>query len=330
MKNKLCNPITQTYQGISFTQAILLSYGNTKNEIYNNYVNLYIDKLGKTDEFELNFSGVLWEDFRLRGLFAMDIFPGENKKYNFIDLVKKQIRKGKYVYIFGFDDYYVSYSPVYMKNHIEHDLYIYGYDSENFFVMAYKGKNLRKFAVAQKEVENGYMRKTFLPYPADICTVEVLGKRVSLSEKKILDGIECYLNGEPNNYPTKTKDDVEKKAYGVNVYDEISQYLKCLYMTNFEIDLRIFRLLWEHKVMMLNRLDKLSEKHRKQLNEIRAEYSLVEKKAEILFRRAIKFSICNKKELLIKMVEEVDSLRGLEEVILEKVRGAFVRDALIK
>lgn len=68
-----------------------------------------------------------------------------------------------------------------------------------------------------------------------------------------------YLNSNLEKYPFDGEGDV----FGIVVHEYIAKYLDFLYMGNIpyeKIDRRVFRLIWEHKKAMLERLVVLEEK----------------------------------------------------------------------
>ncbi len=320
MVNVVELPIVQTFSGIAFTQAILLQHGRTKNEIYNNYINLYIDKLEYKENPELNFPGVLAEDYRLRKVFWGDLYrDNEERKIKFIPLVKHLVRKKKYIYVYDFDDFYAPYSPWFMKEHKAHDVYIYGYDRENFYVMAYAEGKLRKMLVKQKWIEEGYLRRGGMSVPAHVSTMQLSVKRyIKINEKRIIESIKCYLDGRAHSYPTRSQEDIEKKAYGVAVYKELEKYIDIIFEKKQKIDIRIFRLFWEHKVMMTLRIEKMASRYAGLWRNI-DEYKKVEQNTEILFRMAIKHSMDRKEDMLVRMKQRLQNICKMECDILNDV-----------
>lgn len=171
-------------------------------------------------------------------------------------IIRNMIDAGYYVFFSGIDDYYVQGKTWYHERHFCHDGMICGYNRENktYCIYAYDNNWVyRKFWTPQKAFDagrramfrEGIYGKLYGLLPKD--------DRISFDPQAALSKICEYLDSDMDKYP----ENGEGKIYGIVVQEYIAKYLDKLLDGSIpyeRIDGRIFRLIWEHKKAMLERI----------------------------------------------------------------------------
>lgn len=234
------------------------------------------------------------------------------------DVIKALIDNGFYVFFTAIDDYYIEGKSWYHEKHFHHDNLIFGYDQSDktYHMYAYDQNWLyQPFKTSQKGVEAARKSSADIWDGGFIYGLKPLQDKVELDEHQILSKIEEYLDSTWEKYPPCT----EEFAYGIIVHDYICVYLYKLAINAFpyeRIDRRIFRVLWEHKKLMLKRIQAIEDKMCLGSSFSESYVPLV---AESNAMRMLYASHVLKRRdsLLPKLQERVMKLKEAEQAILE-------------
>lgn len=177
-------------------------------------------------------------------------------------VIREMLDNGYYVYFNGVDDFYVDGKSWYKERHFDHDGMICGYDQENktYCLYAYDSKWLySKFWTPQRAFNLGRKKSKHTDFfDQYIYGLKVKDDVVTFSPQKALERIEEYLDSSFEKYPTEG----DKTVYGIVVQDYIVMYLQRLYDGSIpyeRMDRRVFRLIWEHKRGMLERIERIEQ-----------------------------------------------------------------------
>lgn len=173
-------------------------------------------------------------------------------------VIKELLDQGYYVSFSGVDDYYLEGKSWYKQRHFAHDGLICGYDDEKktYSILAYDCNWLyKKFCVKQSSFEKGRKSMSKNGVRGYIYGIKPKQDIVEFDPKKMLQTLERYLYFDTGIEPT-TK---EPLVCGITVLDCIALYVEKI--INGQIpyersDKRVMRLIWEHKKLMLERLQK--------------------------------------------------------------------------
>lgn len=176
-------------------------------------------------------------------------------------LICELIDHGYYVNFDGVDDYYLDGKSWYNKRHFCHDGLIYGYDhkSKTYDVYAYDSDWVyRGFQVSQSSFEQG--RKAMMEYGiyGTICGVKPQDIQIEFDPQRVFENLNEYMESSLERYPLSG----EGNIYGIAVHEYIAIYIDRLYhglIQYDKMDWRIFRVVWEQKVFMYERLRKIEE-----------------------------------------------------------------------
>lgn len=176
-------------------------------------------------------------------------------------IIRNLIDDGYYIYFYGADDYYIKGKTWYKDRHFIHDGLICGYnqEEETFCIYAYDSNWIyRKFWCPQKSFTTGVKAALGQDISSHICPVKPSQKLIEFDTRLVIKKLKEYLNPSLDICP---KDEVGTVC-GIAVQDYIVMYVNQLYNGKIpyeRMDRRIFRLLWEHKKVMLERLEKMEK-----------------------------------------------------------------------
>ena len=182
-------------------------------------------------------------------------------------VIRKLLDAGYYVCFSGIDDFYVEGKTWYHKRHFNHDGCICGYDQENktYCIYSYDQNWIyQKFWTTQKSFDAGRKARFKKGQYGNICGIKPKVEQIAFSHETALKNIAQYLDSNLEKYP-ETEDGT---VSGVVVHDYIAKYIGKLYDGSIpyeKMDRRVFRMIWEHKKVMLERIalieDALSTDH---------------------------------------------------------------------
>lgn len=298
-------PISETYQLASFMMGIISQNKNIRNILYNSYINIYISE-NDWNEIALDFTDAECELYRLSGIGEMDLFYLKNiSKDKCKDFLKERLEQNNYLLLYEIDEYELSYSNCYKKEHFKHDTYVYGYDDKYFYVMAYSQGHLSLLKVPEQEIVDGLY--SILNDDSHFCSFRVFHKaRVSLSIKKILIQVEDYLAGGQN---------AQGKTVGISVYNHLQQILSEVEQNrddNEMLNPRVFRMFWEHKKMILFRTLHLAEKI-DSLNDLVAVAKEIEQRGSLVRMLMLKFNLKHDYDIINRIKNNLFEMECIEK-----------------
>ncbi len=176
-------------------------------------------------------------------------------------VIRKMIDSGYYVHFNGVDDYYVPGKTWYKEKHFNHDGAICGYNQfdQTFCIYAYDSNwDYRKFWVPQRSFNKGREAMFRAGVYGGICAIKPTSDKVEFSLQTALKNIKEYLIPNMDKLPASG----EKYVGGSIVHEYIAKYVGKLYDGSIayeRMDRRVFRLIWEHKKVMLELITLIEE-----------------------------------------------------------------------
>ena len=251
-----------------------------------------------------------------------------------IDLtIKEMLNNGYYISFCGVDDYYVPGKSWYGQRHSSHDGLICGYDEEEetFCIYAHDINWIyQKFWTPQNGFYAGRAAVERKGRFGKIYALKAKSEVVEFSPAAVLTKLLEYLDSNLEMYPFEG----EERVYGIVVHDFIAEYVSKLY--NGEIpydrmDRRVFRVIWEHKKAMLERIS-LIEKTLDMDNTASEQYKFLVAEADTMrmlyashyMKRRDSVLPAIKKKLLLLKEKEQEILTSLVEKMREKMKSETV------
>ena len=172
------------------------------------------------------------------------------------DIFRDALRQGYYLVFSVADDFCIKGTALYDQRHFDHDGLISGMDDEQKTVtlIAYDSHQIyRPFHTPLEGFRKGMAASCQRVGYGIIVALKVKHDSISLDLPLIRRSIEEYLDSDFERYPS----DEDGAAYGLVVHDYLALYLERLRNGSIPLgclDRRPFRLIWEHKRCMLDRI----------------------------------------------------------------------------
>lgn len=270
----VANPYITHTPIIANMLSILQTNPNTESWIANHFVNIFINRDGIFDNFydrNMFFYGCPWLQVnQIRREVVLRIC------HRITDYVKALLAEGFYVYAVGNTEYIPAYHN---KRYWAHNLLIYGYDDElqlfyisDFFVNGRYERATCSYDELEMALQTSNMNRHFvnLIYGIKLKEIEYVFELDWLNEmlKEHLNSEnlfckyrtrqdeEYYSNKEGNKYYHFAFSEMKTKYYfGISYYDKISEMI----LDNSPKLMRPLDLIYEHKLMMSNRVEFLHQ-----------------------------------------------------------------------
>ena len=172
------------------------------------------------------------------------------------EVIKNMIDMGYYVYFGDIDDFYIQGKSWYHKRHFVHDGLICGYNREDktYCIYAYDSNWIcRRFFTPQSGLDRGRKAMEKQGVYGYMCGIKPYKDTILFSAEQALKNINEYNSSDLSMYPMTGED----MAYGIVVHIYMAKYIDMLYdgLIPYErMDWRIFRVLWEQKKFMQERI----------------------------------------------------------------------------
>lgn len=333
-KNEIILPVTcpliTSYTAYANLLSILSVNNKTEGWIFSNFVNLWAQTT-ITGDTPFRFSyWQLWDTcpfFTTSKIYKDFIF---NEYENVIDFLISSLSLGYYVFL-NYDMYYIPHTKSYMKEHSMHQLFIFGFDKNNeqFHIADFFYDSKYSFEVSSfNDVESAIISCANTDEDYKIYLYKFQDATYNFEAGMFIKNINDYLN---STYTILNYEDVllypeEKESmkngeivFGMAYYERIINVLHLQISDNIQYkDIRPFHILYDHKQIMINRLDFLKN------------HGLI-KNFDILFKRFqdiknccliirnlyIKFLASSNKSTLNKIINILNEVKVAETIALK-------------
>lgn len=234
-------------------------------------------------------------------------------------LIKEILRQGWYVEFTSVDDYYVKGKSWYHERHFSHDGLLCGYDDtdKTYYIAAYdKNWVYRVFQTPQSCFARGMSAMFAKGLYSDLNALRADPNAVvELNPARIKENIREYLSYDFKDYPP----DDDGYAYGILVQDYIGMYLERIMngLVPYErVDRRIFRMLWEQKNCMLERI-RTVETALGLMPDISGRFETVLSESSLLHMLFARYLIKRSDRLISVIADRLRQATFLERTLLE-------------
>ncbi len=253
----LIEPIYGTYHFQGSGAAILASNPSIRNWYLNQIMILFCEQRfleGHTSP-ELNILYSFWSDnpYLEKYSYSTRFFKGHTGP-----IIRSMLDDGFYVYFEKVDDYFVEGKGWYHQRHFGHDGLICGYDQtkKTYSLYAYDSNWIyQRFTTRQKAFHAGQKAMQEQGVYGMIHAIRPGTQEVAFDPAAVYQKLLEYLDSSLEKYPLgKTP-----AVHGIAVQEYLVMYLDRLLdgsVSYPRTDRRIFRLIWEHKTVMLERIQK--------------------------------------------------------------------------
>ena len=278
----LIEPLYETYHYQGPATAILSKNPSVRNWYLNEAVILACDRKflsGYTTPL-ITVVGTSWDS---NPYIEKRFMSSEFIKGYINPVIRELLDNGFYVIFADVDDYYIKGKSWYKERHFNHDGMICGYDKNDktFCIYAYDSNWIyKKFWTPQKDFNAGRAAARREGRISRICGIRVKNDKVDFSPTVANKKIKEYLDSDLKKYSFKGDGNV----YGIVVHRYIAEYIRKLHQGDIpyeRMDRRVFRVIWEHKKVMLERIEKMEESLRLD-NKISEKYKRVVSEADAM------------------------------------------------
>ena len=238
------------------------------------------------------------------------------------ELIYAMLEEGYHVMFGGVDDYYIAGKSWYGRRHFSHDGLISGMNPQNGTLTLVAYDSSWVYRPFQTPLEG------FLTGMRTICEQGDCGslyairafknENVRLDPERVKAQLREYLTGA-----IVTRDDGHEMIVGAAVYDYIGLYLDALRQNTIpydRMDWRVFRMLWEHKVCMRDRIAAF-EKYYGWDDGLSGAYQNVVQEADHMRFLYMKYSRSRQDSLIEPIKAHLSSVAQQEKALLHTLLG---------
>lgn len=323
----LSEPYYSTYHMHGISSAVIESNNSMKNWYINNAFMLVCSRkfLSGFSSPLLDIEKASWLDNPYVEGYWYDLkFAKGYINYIIRDLIDNNF----YVFFHGVDDYYINGKSWYHKRHFSHDGLICGYDqtTHEFCLHAYDSNWVyRKFWIPQSSFIKGLRSK--IDQNGRICGIKSKHDQISFDTNKILNKMRDYVDSDLTKYPF----DGDGNVYGSCVHSYIAKYIDFLADGTIpyeKIDWRIFRMIWEHKKRMYERIQ-LLEKELKWTSSLSDKYEPLIRISDQSRMLYASYVIKRRDSVLPEIKKQLIEIEKTEKYIIKKILTKAQKENLI-
>ena len=315
----LIEPLYSTYHAQGTGTSTLANNPSIRNWYLNEVMNITCTTkflTGFTTP-EINIENSAWD---YNPYIEMKLYNMEFIKGHVHFVIRNLIDAGYYVYFHGIDDYYVEGKSWYHERHFDHDGCICGYDWEHktYCIYAYDQNWIyQKFWTTQKSFDAGRKALFKKGQYGSICGIKPKKDQISFSHETALKKIGEYLDSNMEKYPETSEDSIK----GIIVHDYIAKYVQKLYDGSIpyeKMDRRVFRMIWEHKKVMQERIEMI-ESALQLDHSISEAYKLVVREADNCRMLYAAHHMKQRNSVLPMIQKKLIALKNCEQALLNKL-----------
>lgn len=327
MKLPLAAPLVTSAPKHTDFLSILLTDEDGYNWLYCHYINLFFDALIENSVHK-KFSG---------GFLDMGVYPKNTCcltrqssiqfyeiENHILDFLIQKIKEEQYI-ISRLDQFYIPVSWNYMKNHYLHTTMIFGYDDadECFYIYDFYNEQFQVATISYSD-----MKKAFTESKENITLIKRNDRRYKFSLKHTLTLLKDYYEGTDHtgyhfnmeftiqgapNYLFSTMEESDYEiVYGYKSVVKIVQDVCNVFPRRV-----LMHEIYEHKVLMVKRLEFIQKQFEIDLKWFISEYKRIEKMTLLLRNKFLKLQMTGKN--LNALIEGAIEIEKTEGVVLPRL-----------
>lgn len=319
----MIEPVYSTYHYQCMATAIISSNPSIRNWALNENVSMCCEK-SFLSGITTPYLTVRFSSYEENPYLEKHFFDITDESFRFDQLVRKYIDNGYYFYFNKIDDFYLDGKTWYKERHFFHDGILCGYDQENKLYCIYAYDNHWKYTklwIPQKSFNAGIRSMRKNGKKGYLYALKPTPEYVKFNPTTIVKNLKSYISSTFETCPQSEP----IGAWGTVVHDYIALYIDKLLDGSIpyeRMDWRIFRVIWEHKKMMLERIERMEESLALDTAASALYKAIVEKSNQIRLLYA-SYHIKRRDNLLLSIKEKLIEIKHKEKEILEN----FIKEA---
>lgn len=325
-------PSVQTYLNHAFPLAILENESAFHGWFFTNFTQLYTfsNRKNPISDFKIDFYSHNGKYPKVPFLeyfnFNKDTITIFN--HDILNLIIEHINLNYYIEA-GIDEYYWSSKRSFRKKHFHHDNLVYGYNlkEEKLYYLGYN----KEMIFGEHSVHfNEFISSFTNDMEANIKLIKNFTQELLSETTKYV--YHDNLNFDMDIFKQYLVDFLESKnsfnshrgmessVFGLEIYDETVRRITD--DIRISKDMRIFRIIWEHKKIMHKRIKYLNNigfLSNKGINYFSNRYLQLIDECTILRSNAMKYYITDKKEVLYSMCSRLEKIKLTEKGMLREL-----------
>ena len=260
-------PIMQAYYGQAFPFCIVESkYKETMGSLLcDKYINCIYNTINPKNIFSIYEPDSWFENINL---IKHDSYVCEGKDIDniaiAIDIVKQRLSDGWYIFC-SINEGYISAINNGEIYDFDHDCFIYGFDDNNiFYSIGYINNRFVPFKIPYNEFNNGLINLTsdyieihFFKLNQNYSDCDKIN--INRVKTRFIEYTGSRINELNSREDLKVYINSENIKFGIDAWDELIPYIKHTVASHRYIDIRYIKNYYEHKILMLIRLETLYE-----------------------------------------------------------------------
>ncbi|MDT0124336.1 hypothetical protein Q9R46_16880 [Paenibacillus sp. RRE4] len=328
-KLEIQTPSIQTFLNHAYPLAILEKDEAFLGWYYTNYTQLYTfnNRQNPVGDFKIDFysHNGKYPNIPFLASANMDGRIIRTFEKSILDIVIENIDLNYYLEV-GIDEYYWSNKKSYMQEHFHHDNLIYGYNDKDR-VLYYLGYNqdmiFGQYSVSYEEFVLSFTEdpdstikfiKNITPELTSKTTKYVYHFNLNFDMDIFRIYLEDFLQST-NSFLTHRGS--ENSVFGLAIYDElINRFSDDILLSK---DMRLYRIIWEHKNVFNKRIDYLNSKGYLKTGS----YESLSSKSKSLCNESLllknlsmKYSITNDMKVFLKISNKLKEIQLFEEQLV--------------
>lgn len=317
------------------TFAILENYENAIPWLYNNFVQLFCERYDNwvSVHYLPHLDVISNNPFFHSALISRELIS--NLHIDIIDFIKKCIDLKYYVYC------KVDEGCICVDRKFLHELVIFGYDDskETFEIADFTLNKYRKYTLASTSFQNIKKAYENVMHEEDDMTDGIGGDGgifiFAVNEgyyhkfniNLLLSQLEDYINCKDQGKDYRTKNIYQESNFskglkgvslGIDVYDEIIKYYRRVQHGNNRFYIQPLHVLYDHKVLMISRLQYIKDKIDIS-NEIIEQYIELKRKTEITRNLGVKYWINPNVNIINEIIDNLEIIREKDNACAAKL-----------
>ena len=251
---------------------------------------------------------------------------------NIFDLIVNSIDMGYYVTTYA-DEFFVPERNSYKSWHTRHEIMVFGYNLKEKFlkIIGYNNKGVySKSTISFFEFEQSYI--STISKKNDVISFKAKDNMSYQSSfefdvKNVKDLLQDYLFSRDTCDRLRIFGNPQSGlVYGIQIYKEIIKYCQSVITNNKDkCDRRILHLLWEHKKVMVSRIEYLTKYgYINNSTELLNIYNELKETALLLRNKFLKYNASNNKMLIETTIDSLDLMYSQEKDAIEDLLDKLV------